>query len=190
MPAILIGGTPCTGKSEVAQSLALRLDALLVSLGDIAEHNGCISDYDAFRDSGVIDEDCMVEAIIDLVEEEDENLLIIEGHYIDLVPSSFVKFAFILRAHPDILRERLKLRNYTKQKLDENVEAEVIGVCQMDSLFAFGEEKVYEIDTSTISQDEVVETILDTIANLPKPRRIDWMAALEEEGRVNEYLKD
>ena len=189
MPAILIGGTPCTGKSETAQLLALKLNTLLASLGDIAENSGCISDYDAFRESGVIDEDCLVEAIMDLIEEE-KRTIVIEGHYIDLVPSSFVKFAFVLRAHPDVLRERLKLRNYTKQKVDENLEAEVIGVCQMDALYAFGEEKVFEIDTSELSIDEVVDVIYQIIENPLEPTRIDWMVTLEEEGRVDEFLKD
>jgi adenylate kinase len=189
MPAIVIGGTPCTGKSEVAQLLASRLELELTSLTDMAENNGCITDYDTFRDTGVIDEDCLVEAIIDLVDEE-KNLIIIEGHYIDLVPNSFVKFAFILRAHPDILYQRLKERNYTKQKVDENIEAEVIGVCQMDALYAFGEEKVYEIDTSEISTDEVVDTIQKIIKTPIEPTRIDWMVLLEEEGRIEDFLKD
>ena len=39
MPAILIGGTPCTGKSETAQLLASRLTAELISLGDFAENS-------------------------------------------------------------------------------------------------------------------------------------------------------
>ena len=189
MPAILIGGTPCTGKSEAAQLLASRLNSELISLGDFAENSGCISDYDAFRDSGVIDEDCLVEAILDLVEEE-EKTLVIEGHYIDLVPSSSVRYAFILRAHPDVLIERLKLRNYTKQKVDENVEAEVIGVCQMDALYAFGEEKVFEIDTSELNIDEVVDAIQGIIENPEESIRIDWMAILEQEGRADEFLKD
>jgi adenylate kinase len=189
MPAILIGGTPCTGKSEAAQLLASRLSSVLFSLGDIAENNGCISDYDAFRDTGVIDEDCLVEAIMDLIEEE-KTMIVIEGHYIDLVPNSFVKFAFILRTHPDILRQRLKERNYTKEKLEENLEAEVVGVCQMDALYAFGEEKVHEIDTSELNPNEVVELIMYIITNPVEPRRIDWMAKLEEEGSIDEYLKD
>jgi adenylate kinase len=189
MSVILIGGTPCTGKSEVAELLASSLNLLLISLTDFAENNGCISDYDAFRDSGVIDEDCLVESIIVFLE-EDKKKKIIEGHYIDLVPNSFVEFVFILRTHPEILRQRLKDRNYTKQKVDENIEAEVIGVCQMDAIYSFDEKKVFEIDTSTMSLDEVVDTILNILKEPLEPTRIDWMAALEEEGRIDEFLNE
>jgi adenylate kinase len=101
-----------------------------------------------------------------------------------------VKFAFILRAHPEILQKRLKQRNYTKQKVDENVEAEVIGICQMDALYAFGEEKVFEIDTSELSVNDVVDLIQGVIENPKEPSRIDWMVILEQEGRVDKFLKD
>jgi adenylate kinase len=84
----------------------------------------------------------------------------------------------------------LKKRGYTKQKVEENLEAEVIGVCQMDALYAFGEEKVYEIDTSHKEPREVVDEILKILDNPTEPTRIDWMTMLEEEGQLKEYLKE
>ena len=78
----------------------------------------------------------------------------------------------------------------SKQKIDENIEAEVIGVCQMDAIYAFGEEKVFEIDTSASSLEEVVAAIQSVISSPGESTRIDWMATLEEEGRVDEFLRD
>ena len=66
-------------------------------------------------------------------------ILILEGHYIDLIPSRQVERVFILRTHPDELKNRLTSRDYSETKLGENLESEIYGVCQMDAIDAFGE---------------------------------------------------
>jgi adenylate kinase len=81
-------------------------------------------------------------------------------------------------------------RNYSKEKVDENVEAEVIGVCQLDAIEAFGEEKVFEIDTTTMAPADVASRIADILAGGQQPVRIDWMEMLDHEGRLDEYLTE
>ncbi|MBN2231128.1 MAG: adenylate kinase family protein [Candidatus Thorarchaeota archaeon] len=189
MPVLVIGGTPGTGKSKVAKILGSKMAVEIVNLGDLADRNGCISAQDKARDTGIVDEDCLVEALLELVDDKSRKI-IIEGHYIDLVPSDSVEIVIVLRTHPETLRERLKERGYSEAKIRENVEAEVLGVCQLDALDAFGEEIVYEIDTTGMSSTEVVTTIEELLETEPEPARIDWMSELEEEGRLDEFLQD
>jgi adenylate kinase len=189
MASILIGGTPGTGKTMVAKVLGSKLSVEVVPLGDLADESGCISAQDKARDTGIIDEDCLVDALVNLVEDKSERF-VIEGHYIDLVPSSAVQWVFILRTHPDILTERLKKRGYKDEKVQENVEAEVLGVCQLDALNSFGEERVFEIDTSEMKAPEVAAKIEQLIKDEAAPTRIDWMVTLEKEGRLDEFLKE
>jgi adenylate kinase len=189
MPAIVIGGTPGTGKTKVAKILGSRLTVETVSLGDVAEKQGCITAQDKARDTGIINEDCLVEAILDIIDDRNKRI-IIEGHYIDLVPYGSVDIAIVLRTHPETLRERLKERGYSKAKVDENVEAEVLGVCQLDALDAFGEEKVFEIDTTNRTPPEVSSIIEEMLLIETTPIRIDWMESLEAEGRLDEFLND
>lgn len=185
---ILVGGTPGTGKSEVAAILGKRLRVKVVSLGELAKDAGCISEEDIERETDVIDEDCLVDAIIGFLEGE-PNRIIIEGHYIDLVPYGSVERAFILRTHPETLRERLVARGYSKDKVSENVEAEVIGVCQMDAIESFGEEKVFEIDTTDLTPAETADKIAELRPRALSPR-YDWMELLESEGRLDDFLSD
>ncbi|MCJ7818076.1 MAG: adenylate kinase family protein [Candidatus Thorarchaeota archaeon] len=187
MASILIGGTPGTGKTKVAKVLGSRLSIAVFALGELADKSGCISAQDKARDTGIIDEDCLVEAIIDLVDDKSKRF-VIEGHYIDLVPSSSVQWVFILRTHPETLTARLTERGYNEEKVKENVEAEVLGVCQLDALDAFGEERVLEIDTSEMAPPDVASMIEQMMKDEPAPNRIDWMVDLEKEGRLDEFL--
>lgn len=187
MSVILVGGTPGTGKTVVAKILGSKLSVEVVGLGDLADEAGCITAEDRARKTGIINEDCLVDALVDLTEDKTKRL-VIEGHYIDLVPSSSVQWVFILRTHPEILKVRLSERSYSEEKVNENIEAEVLGVCQMDSLDAFDEKKVLEIDTSELSAPETAAKIESLMKDSSEPERIDWMALLEKEGRLDDYL--
>jgi len=189
MSVILVGGSPGTGKTKVAKILGSKLSVEVISLGDLADDTGCIKAEDKARNTGIINEDCLIDALLDLTDDKSKRM-VIEGHYIDLVPSSSVQWVFILRTHPETLKIRLSERNYSDEKVLENVEAEVIGVCQMDALDAFGESRVFEIDTTDLSAPQTVEKIESVMKNKSSPIRIDWMALLEEEGRLDEFLSD
>ena len=189
MSSILIGGTPGTGKTMVAKVLGSKLSVEVIALGELAEKSGCISAQDKARDTGIINEDCLVDAIDELVEDKKKRF-IIEGHYIDLVPSGAVQWVFILRTHPEILTKRLNERGYKENKVQENVEAEILGVCQLDALDSFGEERVLEIDTTDRSPPEVALLIEQMMKEETAPTRIDWMMSLEEEGRLDDYLSE
>ncbi len=188
MTSVLIGVTPGTGKTEIAKIVGVMLSREVVSLNDIAVQYGCVHARDAVRDTYIIDEDCLVDALQDIIEDPLRQL-VIEGHYIDLIPYSRVEKVFILRTHPAVLRARLTQRGYSIEKVNENVEAEVIGVCQMDAIYAFGEEVVYEIDTTTMTPMQAAEKIHLILNNGAQHRvRIDWMQQLELEGHLDEFL--
>jgi adenylate kinase len=189
MSVILVGGTPGTGKTMAAKILGSKLSVDVISLSDLADNSGCISAEDKARKTGIINEDCLVEALLTLTEDKTRRL-VLEGHYIDLVPNSSVQWVFVLRTHPEKLGNRLSERDYAEEKITENVEAEVLGVCQLDALDAFGETKVYEIDTSEMSALQTADKIASLMMESPEPERIDWMELLEKEGRVDDYLSD
>jgi adenylate kinase len=74
--------------------------------------------------------------------------------------------------------------------VNENVEAEVLGVCQLDALDAFGEKKVFEIDTTDLNSAETASIIEGLLKEPKDPVRIDWMELLESEGRLDEFLSE
>ena len=69
-----------------------------------------------------------------------------------------------MRCRPEILKERLALRNYSDAKIHENLEAEALGVCSAESLDIY-ENNVYELDVSNLDVDDVVSILLDVVNN-------------------------
>ena len=65
-------------------------------------------------------------------------------------------------------------------------------VCLFDAVNIFGEEKVFEIDTTAKSPHEVMKEILSVIKGEKKPKVgiVDWLGMLEAEGELDDYLKD
>ena len=68
----------------------------------------------------------------------------------------------ILRCRPEILEERLALRNYSDSKIHENLEAEALGVCSAESLDIY-ENEVFELDVSDLDVDGVVSILFDVV---------------------------
>ena len=68
----------------------------------------------------------------------------------------------VLRLNPNILQNRLLRRNYSEEKIHENLEAEALGVCSVEAYEHHGE-NVNEIDTTDSDVQEVLNLVLDVL---------------------------
>ena len=149
---ISISGTPGTGKTEVAKALSERLGWQLVELNKVAEEKGLYAGYDEGRKCKIVD--------VDGVKKEIENLcksrrnLILESHYSQDIPCDAV---VILRANPGELRRRLMDRGWTRRKIEENIQSEIMEVCKSDALEQG--RNVLEIDTTGKTARVIAEEI-------------------------------
>ncbi|WP_292874883.1 AAA family ATPase [Methanobrevibacter sp.] len=115
---IFISGTPCTGKTTVSEILAGKLNWELVKVNDLAISNNLVLGIDEDKGYKVIDIDALNELLLDIISKTDN--LIVEGHLSHLC--SGADKLIILRCRPEILKERLALRNYSDAKIHENLE--------------------------------------------------------------------
>ncbi|MEM4733926.1 MAG: adenylate kinase family protein [Candidatus Bathyarchaeia archaeon] len=189
---ILITGTPCVGKTTIAQQLACKLDALYINLTDFAEKRHLISGEDGKRRTRIIDEEKMRTEIVEIIKAAEKTTIIIDGHYAHaVVPKRYVTHIFVLRRNPIELRRFMEQRGFVDDKLWENLAAEILDVCLVEALQAHRQEKVCEVDVTNKTAEEAANEILAVLDGRQKcfVGLVDWLSMLEKENLVDEYLK-
>ncbi len=176
---ITITGTPGTGKTSVARALSQKLGVPLYSLSEIVEKHGLFSSYDEKREAYIVD----IEKLINFF--SDKKHFIAEGLVAHHIPSDL---CIVLRASPTEIEKRLKTRNYSKEKVKENVESELLAVIATE---AFQEPKaptVCQIDTTDRTIEEVVELVERCIKGKRIVEDVDWLEEQEHSNKSTESL--
>jgi len=168
---IAVTGTPGVGKTTVSKLLSEKLGYEYVGIKEFAMERRIGTKV---GDELEIDVD---ELAGEMGKEFRGRNVIIDGHLSHFVPADVV---IVLRAHPKLVADRLKERGYSKEKLAENVEAELIDVILVEALEE--NENVIEIDTTGKTPEEVVNEIIDLIERGVKRRVgiVDWSGAYDD----------
>ena len=166
MVRVVITGVPATGKSTVARLLAdsRHLNSGLIPIKKIVLDSG-------IRKGGEVDVNILARKVRVLVRNKKNYVL--EGHLACefAVPADFV---FVFRAKPELLVRRYKKRRYGRQKIAENVSAELLDYCLVKSQENYGKAiygkdvQIMEIDTTNRTSLACVRLILDILSNKRK----------------------
>jgi len=173
-------GTPGTGKKTLAPMVAAVLKIPFRSLNEIAFSSGL-----AGRRGGEVDPAALRRRVLSTVEAPS----LLYGH---LLPYTFRRGDFarvvVLRCEPAVLKARLLARGYAKEKVADNVEAELIGVVSADSLAAFGRGRVFEVDTSGVSVRDSAAAVAEGLAKRKPSVPVDWVPAYGSAARLRSLL--
>jgi len=189
---ILITGTPRVGKTTVAHMLATMVKGLHVNLTELAVSEDLILRRDKKRKTAVVNLKKMKTRISQIIEESDRHSIIVDGHYAaSVVPGKLSPHVFVLRRNPVELRKLMEQSGFSGPKLWENLASEILDVCLVDALNAYGEDKICELDTSGKSAEETVTAIIGVLEGRIKCRVgiVDWIGRLESEGLLDDYLR-
>ena len=168
---IALTGSPGTGKSTLASRLQ-KEGLTIITLEEVAESVDALSQFEALR-----------EVEISKLAEwkwEGNNHCVIDGH---LSHHCSIDAVIVLRCNPIELRLRLEQRSsYGSDKIESNVEWELIAGVWADLIALHPNANVIEIDTT--EHDVSMDTVLDFILNdMPSPSveefisdSIDWIA--------------
>jgi adenylate kinase len=189
---ILITGTPCVGKTTIAQQLTTRLNARYINLTEFAETHNLTMEKDAERGTIVINEQKMLKEMRQTLDVEEKPAVIVDGHFAAaVVPKDYVTRIFVLRRNPKELRGFMEKCGFQGNKLWENLASEILDVCLVEALQEHAKEKVCELDITGKTVDAVVDEIL-TVMNEDKKCAVgcvDWLGMLEREGIIDQYMK-
>lgn len=86
---------------------------------------------------------------------------LIDWHACDCFPEDLIDLVIVIRAETEILYDRLKARNYSEAKLQQNIDAEIFQELLEEARRAFPEEMVQEMHSNNLEQmDENVARVV------------------------------
>jgi len=172
---IAITGTPGTGKTSISKGL-IKKDFNVVDLNKIAYEKKYLVGKDEKRNSFIVDTN-KIDSFIKKNYKKKE-LTFIEGHLSHLLRC--VDIVIILRLNPLKLENNLLNRKWKKEKIKENLEAEMLDTILCETIQIHPLDKVIEIDTTEKSLDETINIIIgladNNFKNIKKYKigKIDW----------------
>ncbi len=127
MKAIIISGTPGTGKSALAKLLSQKLDLKNLNLKPLLKKNS--EGYDRKKQCHIINTKKLNKEIIKIIKQSKENL-ILSSHLLHRLPKKYVNLCIITKCS-DLkkLKQRLQKRKYSKKKIEENLQCEIFDIC-------------------------------------------------------------
>ncbi len=172
---IALTGTPGTGKTSVAEVLKTK-GFEVVDLNKVACDKNFLIGKDTKRDSYIIDIEKFNKYIFDNY--GGKEIVFIEGHLSHLLKT--VEKIIILRCHPKVLKNNLSKKGWNKEKIKENIEAEVLDIILCEAVEIHKENNIFEINVSDKSVEEIADMIIELTKNNFKMMkkykigRIDW----------------
>jgi adenylate kinase len=160
----------------VSKILSKKLDIEHIEISKFAKEKEFIIGEDSRRNTGIIDMFRLFRSIDEIVSVHNKPLLL-DGHYAhDYVHPTEDIIVFVLRRAPWILYGDLKSRGYSKDKIWENIESEIMGVCANEAREIH--DCVYEIDTTNFTTEEAAADHICNIINAKDSCQkisIDWL---------------
>ncbi|KAI9881369.1 MAG: factor activating pos9 [Pleopsidium flavum] len=141
-PNIIITGTPGVGKTSHCELLAQSTDLKHLSINQIVKGADCHHGWDDELKSWIVDEDKLLDAIEDEVK---QGGYIIDWHACDMFPQSWIDLVVVLRTDSTLLYDRLASRDYPEQKLQENLDSEIMQVLLEEARESYDAEIVVEL---------------------------------------------
>lgn len=151
---IAVTGTPGTGKTSVSSKLAELLGYRYVDVNEFAERADVETEVDEERGTVAVD----VDSLVDALEREVGDDAVLDGHLSHHFPADLT---VVLRCEPSELEGRLGEKGWDEDKIDENVEAEVLDLILQEAVEE--REKVMEIETTGKDAEEVAEEVRSAV---------------------------
>jgi adenylate kinase len=188
LPNIALSGTPGTGKSTLCTALTAKLPGLrYINISSEAEARGCRANYDTDLQTWEVDEVALARSLRkDLVrggvlldwihadflagtdshdgydteeEVEDDNKTVDEEQEVDMID-------LVIQMHADTttLYDRYKARGYGDQKIQENLDCEIMDEIGNENRDAFDKAKCVSLQGVESDMEENVKRILAWVA--------------------------
>lgn len=152
-PNILVTGTPGVGKTTFCEQLAEELGFEHLNISNIIRDEVLYHEWDDELNCSVFDEDRVGDWLEDKLK---SGGFVVDFHSCDFMGNWF-SVVVVLRARTEVLFDRLKARNYSDRKIEENMQCEIFQVPLDEAVETFGEEAILELQSNSV--DDITENI-------------------------------
>lgn len=183
---IVITGVPGCGKSITAKILSAKFrfspagPIEVLHISEFAKAKKLFSGSDKKMKSNIVD---LKKLETELKKEcAKKKNLIVEGHTACEIRFD-ADYVFVLRCNPKELEKRLKKRKYSREKIDENMLAEMLDYCTQKTESTYAKEKIFEIETANKSAEQTTTRmykIISRVRDKPKKVGISYAKELKE----------
>ena len=132
MKVVCITGTPGTGKTTLSKRLASKLGFYYFDVNEFISKNKLSGGFDKKRKSKIIDTKKLNLSITKKLGELKKKKIkgvVIDSHLSHYLPRKNVDVCIVVKCDIKELNKRLLKRKYSRQKIDENLQAQIFDVC-------------------------------------------------------------
>ena len=129
--SICVTGTPGVGKTFLAKKLAKKLRLKYIDVNKVVKDYKLSIGYDKKRKSMIVDAEKLSKLLVKIIKKNKK--VIIDGHLSHYLPRTYVDLCIVVKCDLKTLKTRLKKRGYSKEKIRENLDAEIFEICLQEA---------------------------------------------------------
>lgn len=132
---IIVTGTPSTGKTTLAKRIEKQYRLTRLDVNAIIKNSKLRDGYDQKNKCWIVDEARFAVALEKIVREKrkKKEKIVIDSHLSHCLNPQLVDLCLVTRCDLDELYRRLKRKQYPKNKIEENMECEIMEVCLQEA---------------------------------------------------------
>ncbi len=161
MKIICISGSVGTGKTTLAKRISKKVNYKYADVTQLIKKNKIYDSYDRKRKCYITNIKKLNRFLIDKIKKYKKNNLkgiVIDSHLSHYLPKKYVDLCIITKCDLKELQKRLKKREYSKDKIQENLECEIFDVCLNEAKEA-GHKVIVFNATKALNMDMISKSI-------------------------------
>ncbi|KAJ2841092.1 factor activating pos9 [Coemansia erecta] len=150
-PNVLITGTPGTGKTTTAEMVAAAAGLEKITVGDLVKHRKLHDGYNEEYDTYWLNEDKVVDEMESMMA---DGGMCVDFHTCGFFPERWFDLVVVLRTDTEMIFDRLEERGYKSNKIQENVECEIMQVVLDEARESYSHDILLELSSNTVDDME------------------------------------
>ena len=136
MKVVAVSGVPGTGKTTLSRKLSKKLNFYYLDVNKLISNNKLYEGYDKKRKTKIVDIKKLNKSLIKEIKSLKNNTnqikrfngAIIDSHLSHYLPRRYADFCIVTKCEIKELSKRLKKKKFHKNKIQENLQAEIYGI--------------------------------------------------------------